>query len=143
MKMVKIYRESMFFSLISQKHLIDAGEKVSSTNYDKQESMVVRVIKSDHIYQQGIMQSQFIKINNGIPQGGILAPLIFIICINCLVEFLKCLAALYADDFSLTPRPISEKKQIMELNDDCKQLEKYSSKWRQPFNAKKQCIFDL
>ena len=57
-------------------------------------------------------KSKFIKINNGLPQGGVPAPLIFIINIDDLAKLLKCIINLYADDFSLTARAIIEKLRI-------------------------------
>ena len=76
--------------------------------------------------------SSFRKMENGVPQGGVIAPLLFLIEIDDLVSILKTIPIQFADDNSLIARAIKENLQVDELNHDCGKFESWSGAWRQP-----------
>lgn len=51
--------------------------------------------------QVGGVDSEFMEINCGVPQGSILGPLLFLCYINDMAAALKCKLSLYADDSAL------------------------------------------
>lgn len=69
---------------------------------------------------QTIVNSQWVKVTNGAPQGSILGPLLFIIYMNDLPKILetKCIPILFADDASFLisqNNPIKLKNTINEV----------------------------
>ena len=47
------------------------------------------------------MQSDFMRVNCGVPEGSILGPLLFLVYVNDMHESITCQLALYADDSAL------------------------------------------
>ena len=80
--------------------------------------------------------SSWIDVISGIPQGSVLGPLLFVICINDMPEKVKFnICKLFADDCKLYG-PVNENdSNKMEI--DLHNLEKWSKQWQLPFNAKK------
>ena len=82
-----------------------------------------------HVRVDGVM-SEWIEITSGIPQGSVLRPILFVICINDMpgkVIFNTC--KLFADDSKL----FGSANMQRELGD----LVKWSTKWQPPFNERK------
>ena len=75
------------------------------------------------------IESEKLPINNGVPQGSILGPLLFSIFINdipnCVVH---SLFHLYADDFQIYRSflPVDGRKAVNELNNDLKRISEWS-----------------
>ena len=54
----------------------------------------------------------------GIPQGSVLRPLLFLVCINDLPDEINSLCKIFADDTSLFSKTIDRKHFEIELNKD-------------------------
>ena len=82
-------------------------------------------------------QSSGIKtINAGVPQGSIIAPLLFLVFTNDITRDIKSKIYLYADDTSLQ-REIISPRDFKTINQDLKILSDWSAQWRVQFNANK------
>ncbi len=80
--------------------------------------------------------SSWKKVTSGIPQGSVLGPLLFVIYINDLPDVVSSQPYIFADDtkiFRIINGEIDEKI----LQDDLKQLEKWSSDWLLLFHPEK------
>ena len=77
--------------------------------------------------------SNWYPINAGVPQGAILAPLLFLVFINDLPELLESLAKMYADDTSL----FSSELDPNVLQNDLTQIERWATQNDVTFNADK------
>ena len=62
------------------------------------------------------------KINFGIPQGSVLGPLLFPICINDLPDGIISLYKIFTDDTSLFSKLLDINKSVTELNTDFKKI---------------------
>ena len=77
----------------------------------------------------------------GVPQGTVLAPLLFLIYINDLPTCVRNKVRLYADDVLLYSYVYSKDDCIsLQQLEDVNALEQWSHKWQMPFNPKK-CEF--
>ena len=72
---------------------------------------------------------------DGIPQGSVLGPILFVIYINDLPEVVECGTYLFADDTKIL-RQITTKKDALQLQSDINLLEQWSQKWRLTFHPK-------
>ena len=81
-------------------------------------------------------QSSIIKVTLGVPQGSVLAPLLFLCFINNLPANIKCKIKLYADDVLLYST-INSLDDCLQLQSDLNTLEQWSIKWRMIFNPSK------
>ena len=81
--------------------------------------------------------SDTIKIESGVPQGGVLSGLLFIVYINDMPEnlrYLKC--SMYADDAKLFT-PILSSDSHQQIQEDLNALRKWCESWRMRLNAEK------
>ena len=70
----------------------------------------------------------------GVPQGSMLAPLLFLIYINDLPNELKSNVKLFADDRSLFTIVKDKNESANTLNNDLMLISKWAYNWKMPFN---------
>ena len=78
--------------------------------------------------------SSWVIVNVGVPQGSILAPLLFLIYINHLPKGLSSNAKMFADDTSLFSVIHDSSTTRTELNDDFVKINKWAYQWEMSFN---------
>ena len=84
-------------------------------------------------------QSDPADVTSGVPQGTVLAPLLFLCYINDLPDNIISSVRLYADDVILY-RPIHSEEDCHHLQQDLLILEEWATKWEMSFNIQK-CEF--
>jgi hypothetical protein len=84
------------------------------------------------------VNSDFLTVKSGVPQGSILGPLLFILFINDIFKAVndKVTLALYADD-SKVSKPINSINDCIVLQNALDKLTSWSKKWGMKFNPKK------
>ena len=73
-------------------------------------------------------------IEAGVPQGSILGPLFFLICINDVTDGLKCNVKLFADDTSIFTVVHDPNAAAVDMNHDLNLINFWARKWRMSFN---------
>ena len=86
--------------------------------------------------------SSWSKVTSGVPQGSVLAPIMFQIYINDMQEGLTSYINLFADDAKLL-RVIRNQNDCMELQRDIDKIYEWSKRWKLEFNAKKCHVMEL
>ena len=81
-------------------------------------------------------KSEWKEVISGIPQGSVLGPIQFVLYINDLPSSVDSEAYLYADDTKIF-RIIDNIRDPEILQDDLKQLEKWSENWLLKFHPEK------
>ena len=87
--------------------------------------------------------SEYKTVRAGVPQGSVLGPLLFLIYINDLPDYLNCSTRIYADDTSLfiSYRSEDELMSINSLNNDLTKLHTWTNDWQMNLNAAKtECV---
>ena len=85
------------------------------------------------------VEDQFSSIKevlSGIPQGSVLGPLLFVLYINDLPDYVENKAKLFADDLKLIPN-----RKI--IDDDLRKLEQWERTWLLKFNLDKCKVMHL
>ena len=77
--------------------------------------------------------SSWASMNAGVPQGSILGPLLFLICINDLSDIVQSNPKLFADDTSLFSTVKDPKRTANNLNNDLKEINKWAFQWKMGF----------
>ena len=77
-----------------------------------------------------------VPVTSGVPQGSVLAPLIFLIFINDLPCCVESRVHLFAND-TVIYLTIKTESNCSQLQDDLHSLEKWESDWRMEFNPSK------
>ena len=90
--------------------------------------------RTQQVLLDGI-HSSTCDVDSGVPQGTVLGPLLFLIFINDLHEYVTSNARLFADD-CLLYRVINNNDQH-QLQNDLQQLEIWEKKWQMQLNADK------
>ena len=80
--------------------------------------------------------SDWVEVSSGVPQGSVLGPLLFLIFVNDIPEWIKSNVKMFADDTKVWTR-ISRLKDGEVLQDDLNNLMSWSDKWKLGFNAEK------
>ena len=78
--------------------------------------------------------SSWTNIEAGIPQGSILGPLFFLICINDLSDNLITNPKLFADDISLFSIVHNPNATANDLNNDLAKINDWAYQWKMNFN---------
>ena len=85
-------------------------------------------------------KSEWREVKSGVPQGSILAPIMFLIYVNDMTEGVCSYISLFADVAKLL-RKIGNHKDCEELENDINKIYEWSKTWEMKFNAKKMpCI---
>ena len=86
--------------------------------------------------------SNWSEVTSGVPQGSVLAPIMFQIYINDMHEGLKSYINMFADDAKLL-KVIKSQRDCEELQKDIDKIYEWSLKWKLEFNAKKCHVMEL
>ena len=81
-----------------------------------------------------MQNSSWRDISAGVPQGSILGPLFFLVCINDLNEYLRCNFKLFADDTSLFTVVQDSNSAASDMNHDLELISQWAHDWRMSFN---------
>jgi len=77
-----------------------------------------------------------VNVTSGVPQGTVLGPLLFLVYINDLPDYIVSSGSLFADD-CLLYRKIYNKADLKVLQQDLQYLQKWADKWLMTFNVNK------
>lgn len=80
--------------------------------------------------------SRWREVLSGVPQGSVLGPLLFLIFVNDLPEWIKCSLKMFADDTKIWAR-IRSKQDSCVLQADLDNLMRWSDEWMMKFNCEK------
>ena len=81
-------------------------------------------------------KSEWRRVTSGVPQGSVLAPIMFLIYVNDMPEKVTSYMSLFADDAKLL-RKITEDEDCNKLQQDLDEVYDWSRKWEMEFNNKK------
>ena len=73
---------------------------------------------------------------SGVPQGTVLEPLLFLVCINDMPGYARSQTSLFADD-CLVYRKVSSTSDSTQLQEDLDNLIKWEQQWQMQFNPDK------
>ena len=85
----------------------------------------------------GEVVSDWKEVSSGVPQGYVLGPLLIVFYINDLIDFIKNILKLYADDgklYAILDETVDEHKS---MQDDIYEISKWCYTWTMEINAKK------
>ena len=91
--------------------------------------------RKQRVIVNGVM-SGWQSVTSGVPQGSVLGPLLFLIYINDLPEFLNCTVKLFADDTKLYSEIMCNGNELA-LQDNIYESCNWTNKWQLTFNTKK------
>ena len=81
-------------------------------------------------------ESEWHKVNSGVPQGSVLGPVLFIVYINDIDEGINCTLSKFADDTKIMSK-VESASQWQELQSDLNKLACWAEKWQMKFNVEK------
>merc|ERR1712035_47130 len=87
-------------------------------------------------------KSAWKRVTSGVPQGSVLAPVMFAVYANDMVEGLGSYVSLFADDAKLL-RKVEREEDCMALQQDLEKIWDWSRKWEMEFNTKKCCVVEF
>jgi len=80
--------------------------------------------------------SDWIKVLSGAPQGSVIAPLLFLLFVNDMPDWVVSSLKMFADDTKLW-RSIKDHSDSAILQDNLNQLSEWSTRWQLKFNPSK------
>jgi len=80
--------------------------------------------------------SSWVHVLSGVPQGSVLGPLLFLLYVNDLPDWIRSSIKMFADDTKLWST-ISARNDNQKLQDDLRTLNDWSNKWLLKFNPDK------
>jgi len=80
--------------------------------------------------------SDWVEVSSGVPQGSVLGPLLFVVFVNDIPEWIKSNVRMFADDTKVWTR-ISSLEDGEVLQNDLNNLTSWSDKWKLGFNPEK------
>ncbi len=87
-------------------------------------------------------KSEWRDVTSGVPQGSVLAPIMFLIYINDMSEGINSYMSLFADDAKLM-REIKSQRDCEELQNYGNKIFKWSKTWELEFNLKKCHVLEM
>ena len=87
-------------------------------------------------------KSEWREVKSGVPQGSVLAPIMFLIHVNDMIEGVSSYISLFADDAKLL-RKIRNHKDCEELHNYINKIYEWSKTWEMEFNAKKSYVLEI
>ena len=91
--------------------------------------------RSQRVVLNGI-QSQWLEVTSGVPQGSILGPLLFVLYINDIAENIQCKLGVFADDTKIYSI-INNMCNTMELQCDLDNMQEWCRTWLLKLNLEK------
>ena len=86
------------------------------------------------------VHSEYVTVLSGLPQGTVLAALLFLVFINDLPEsVLESFTGVFCDD-TIIAKEISQKSDALELQNDLNNIYEWTKIWGMKFNTEK-CVF--
>ncbi len=87
-------------------------------------------------------RSSWVGVTSGVPQGSVLAPIMFSIYVNDMADGLTSYMTMFADDAKIMRRVINE-EDCAALGQDLVKLNEWSNKWKMTFNTKKCSVLEF
>ena len=91
--------------------------------------------RSQRVVLNGI-QSQWLEVTSGVPQGSVLGPLLFVLYINDIAENIQCKLGVFADDTKIYSI-INNMCNTMELQCDLDNMQEWCRTWLLKLNLEK------
>lgn len=88
------------------------------------------------------IKSEWRAVESGVPQGSVLAPVLFLVFINDMAEGIKSYINLFADDAKLC-RVIKNEEDCETLQEDLNRIWKWSKTWEMEFNMDKSHVMEM
>lgn len=88
------------------------------------------------------MKSSWMEVTSEVPQGSVLAPIMFVIYINDMTEGVTSYMNMFADDAKLLRR-VTNEEDCMALNQDLDKISEWSRKWEMAFNTNKCSVLEF
>ena len=88
------------------------------------------------------VKSEWGKVVSGVPQGSVLAPILFLLYINDMPEGVKSYMNLFADDAKML-RHVKDKGDCEILQEDLNKIWRWSKKWQMEFNVDKSQVMAM
>lgn len=82
------------------------------------------------------------EVTSGVPQGAVLAPLMFLIYINDMTKDVNSYMNMFADDAKIM-RHVRNVDCCRELQEDLDKIDKWSKEWKMDFNTKKCHVMEM
>ena len=86
--------------------------------------------------------SSWRNVASGVPQGSVLAPIMFQLYVNDITEELNSYINLFADDAKVM-KIIKDENDCKELQTDIDKIHAWSQRWKLEFNAKKCHVLEI
>jgi len=87
-------------------------------------------------------KSEWREVTSGVPQGSVLAPVMFIVYINDLTEGITSYMNMFADDAKIQRKMIDERSAAA-LQEDLNKVHQWSQKWQMEFNTNKCSVIHM